>query len=123
MNKLDTATIKVGQWLYDHNEFTIKHADPNGDGYSGYVDTNGLDEEEVIDWLRHFVHTSNLPKKDLEDFLSICKVVLSLDRSKFRSLMRRPTSTMNTALRELIRKEPIFVYKHRVTVPTQEVQQ
>jgi hypothetical protein len=103
MRKLQTATIKVGQWLYDHNEFTIKHADPYGSGYSGYVDTNDLDENEVIDWLKHFVHTKDLSDEDLEDFLSICKVVLSLDRSEFRRLLRRPATAMDTTLRKLLR--------------------
>ena len=105
-------TIRFGKWFFDHNEFKLLHRD----SVPYYVDVNELKTEaEAIEWLRHLA--GRLSQRDVEDYVRIVKVLLCLDRSKFRSMNRRPRTTLDKAAERIVMDK---MYEDRGNARTQK---
>jgi hypothetical protein len=99
-------TIRFGKWFFDHNEFKLLHRD----SLPYYVDVNELKTEaEAIEWLRHLA--GRLSQRDVEDYVRIVKVLLCLDKSKFRSMTRRSRTALDKAAERIVMDR---IYENRV---------
>jgi hypothetical protein len=105
-------TIRFGKWFFDHNEFKLLHRD----SLPYYVDVNELKTEgDAIGWLRHLA--GRLSQRDVEDYVRIVKVLLCLDRSKFRAMSRRPKTSLDKAAERIVMDK---MYEDRTNARTQK---